>query len=360
MDRAKPSTDSTKPSGGGTTPPEDPNKQAWKTKKNHNRRKKKGADGRTSDETSAPRSAFSGRCEDLEGSIYGIGPNQTDRYIKMTREIEEYLGRKFTPEATKSIEELTLVTFTEPTKPVDAAGTAVAGDTLTYVQKTILSGPIKEYLYETKKFEQDMAKIYSTIHGQRTDAMVHKLTTDQDYKAVKDSSNPIGLLKLIKKICYSYQTEQFQVLSMIRAVKQVFSITQGHKETNIDYLERFKNRITVAMSCGAEFLFPGVLDFISVETYHMKYQALTNPVELADIQTLTQEVVKATIYLDSANKGRYYGNLMKDLENDYLKDRDNFPRDIVGTQKLLLNYKRAEAIAPNRAQSSNDVRDDRN
>jgi hypothetical protein len=157
------------------------------------------------------------------------------------------------------------------------------------------------------------------------DTMVHKLTTNQGYKTIKDSSDPIGLLKLIKKICYSYQTEQFQVLAMIRAVKQVFNITQGHKETNIDYLDRFKNRMTVAMSCGAEFMFPGVLDFISVETYHRKYNTLTDQVEITNVRTLTQEVVKATLYLDSASKGRY-GNLMRDLENDYLKDRDNFPQ----------------------------------
>jgi hypothetical protein len=150
------------------------------------------------------------------------------------------------------------------------------------------------------------------------------------------------------------QTEQFQVLAMIRAVKRVFTITQAHKETNIDYSERFKNLMTVATSCGAQFLFPGVLNFISVEAYSMKYEArLTDPAELADVQMQTQEVVEATLYLDNANKGRY-GNLMKDLENDYLKERDNFPRNIVGTQNLLLNYKGAETSTPNRAQSSND------
>jgi hypothetical protein len=151
MDAYKPSTDARKTSGGGTTPPEDPDKSTWKTKKNRHRRKKKGTDDTTSDETPKLKLAFSGRCEDLEGSIYDVGPNQADCYIKTTREIEEYLGRKFTLEATKSIEDLTLVTFAEPTKPVDANGADIADDALTYVQKTILSGRIKEYLYETKQ-----------------------------------------------------------------------------------------------------------------------------------------------------------------------------------------------------------------
>ncbi len=32
---------------------------------------------------------------------------------------------------------------------------------------------------------------------------------------------------------------------------------------------------------------------------------------------------------------------MKDLENDFLKENNNFPRNLVSTQKLLLNYKGA-------------------
>ena len=32
---------------------------------------------------------------------------------------------------------------------------------------------------------------------------------------------------------------------------------------------------------------------------------------------------------------------MKDLANDFLKENDNFPRNLVSTRKLLLNYKGA-------------------
>jgi hypothetical protein len=185
-----------------------------------------------------------------------------------------------------------------------------------------------------------MVKIYTTIHGQCTDAMIQELKTDQGYEAIKEKSDAIGLLKMIKKICYNYQNEQFQVLAMIRAIKKVFATTQSNKETNIEYLERFKNRITVAMSCGAHFLFPGILDYIANEKYSTKYSEITDQAARTNIETLTQEVIEATLYLDNANTARY-GTLMKELENDFLKNQDNFPRNLVSTQKLLLNYKGA-------------------
>ena len=38
---------------------------------------------------------FTRRCTDLFGFIYELGPNQTDKYIKMTPETEYYAGRTY-------------------------------------------------------------------------------------------------------------------------------------------------------------------------------------------------------------------------------------------------------------------------
>jgi hypothetical protein len=196
--------------GGALRAPEEPYKQVSKTKRSSRRRKKKtSSDNAITDEVPPDSSSptFSGRCKELEGHIYDVGANQADRYIKTTKELEQYLRGTFTPEALKSIEELTLVSFTEPSMPVDDYGVEIDDDELTYIQKTILGGRIKEYLYETKEFAQDMVKIYITIHGQCTDAMIQKLETDQHYETVKEESDATGLLKMIKKICYNYQNE---------------------------------------------------------------------------------------------------------------------------------------------------------
>jgi hypothetical protein len=60
--------DPIKPAGGGKTPPEDPDKQGWKTKKNRNRKKKKS----TSDNANTDESAFTGSCEDLDRYYYDV------------------------------------------------------------------------------------------------------------------------------------------------------------------------------------------------------------------------------------------------------------------------------------------------
>ena len=49
---------------------------------------------------------FTRRCSGLSGFIYDLEPNQTEKYIKMTPEIEDYAGRTYGAEARKALNEL--------------------------------------------------------------------------------------------------------------------------------------------------------------------------------------------------------------------------------------------------------------
>ena len=49
---------------------------------------------------------FNGRFTGLSGFIYDSGPNQTNKYIKTTLEIEDYAGRTYGTEVRKAINEL--------------------------------------------------------------------------------------------------------------------------------------------------------------------------------------------------------------------------------------------------------------
>ena len=50
------------------------------------------------------------------------------------------------------------------------------------------------------------------------------------------------------------------------------------------------------------------------------------------------ERLEATAFLMSADKNRYKG-LFQDLENEYLKDQDNYPRNLNQAYSLLVNWK---------------------
>ena len=48
--------------------------------------------------------------------------------------------------------------------------------------------------------------------------------------------------------------------------------------------------------------------------------------------------LEATAFLMPADKNRYEG-LFQDLENEYLKDQDNYPRNLNQAYSLLINWK---------------------
>jgi len=96
---------------------------------------------------------------------------------------------------------------------------------------------LKIYMSEVRQYNVDMHQIYAVIVGQYSDAMVQKLKADVDYTVAEDNCDPIRILQIIRKICYSCQAEQFTILSIVKALKRLMSLKQGQKETNVDYLE---------------------------------------------------------------------------------------------------------------------------
>ena len=156
----------------------------------------------------------------------------------------------------------------------------------------------------------------------------------------EDNCDPIGILQIIRKICYNCQAEQFAVLSLAKALKRLLSLKQGQKETNVDYLKRLDNNMTVCFSCGGHLLFPGALTYIAQADYQQPYHTITQP-EQKLVKAQAQELVAATICLKNASD--WYATLKKVLSNDFLKSDNNYHMDLVAAQTLLLNYKGAEA-----------------
>ena len=56
---------------------------------------------------------------------------------------------------------------------------------------------------------------------------------------------------------------------------------QGLKETNIGYIEMFKNKLTVVSVGGARLLFSGILDYASNELQQLKFNQLMDDKNIA-------------------------------------------------------------------------------
>ena len=332
---------------------EEPDKSDGSKANNNNRRNRnrKGKAKSNGGVTEPSRTKFSGRNENLAGYVYDVGSNQADTFIRTTKELSHYIGTKYTMETMMAIKKLRNHAYTAPTMPqvADTSAGAAPGAMrdkdeleLNYMEKRAIDMSLKTYFNKLNQYNLDMHQIYAVIVGQCSDAMVQKMKADADFAIAEDNCDPIRILQIIRKICYSCQAEQFAILSLVKAVKRLMSLKQGQKETNVDYLERFDNNMTVCFSCGGHLLFPGALEYISQTDYNLDYHTITQQEQVL-VQTQAQELVAATIYLENASDR--YSTLKKDLSNDFLKSANNYPMDLVAAQTLLLNYKGVEAAA---------------
>ena len=71
---------------------------------------------------------------------------------------------------------------------------------------------LKQYPGNSNKFNGDLKKCYSLLIGQCSPTMEQIVSGDKDFKAIKEKSDSIGLLKLIEKICDNYQYHEFATL----------------------------------------------------------------------------------------------------------------------------------------------------
>jgi len=102
---------------------------------------------------------FKGRCTDLEGHIFDVGQTQATQYMKTKNKITEYAGRTYGSTTRRSMEELkdmASVLIVKPTEGSNAKGG----------EMELVKYRFRAYITKQVKYEQDMKKLYSVVHGQ--------------------------------------------------------------------------------------------------------------------------------------------------------------------------------------------------
>ena len=146
-------------------------------------------------------SKFSGRCTDLSRFIYYLVPNQTNKNIKTTLEIEEYVGRTYRKDVRKSINELEI-----KVRAFINREDLTMDQYLSLIHIEIYELKIQHWFNMSKTYKQAIRVMYRIFYGECTNTMKHKLETFPVFVPTEDKQDQessILLLKLIKSICYN-------------------------------------------------------------------------------------------------------------------------------------------------------------
>ena len=112
---------------------------------------------------------------------------------------------------------------------------------MTYLEKKNIDEAIRQKLRKKDVYKSDMHKIYNLIVCQTNEQLQEKAASDATFQAVKTDRYPIGYLMILKKICFSNQSEQHPIRSLCLYTRRMYNTMQYASENTTDYLVRFRN-----------------------------------------------------------------------------------------------------------------------
>jgi hypothetical protein len=170
-------------------------------------------------------SEFLGSEPSLQGHIYDYtGERDPDGYIKTTKEISNYIGRKFNKYQTElaaGFDALDLPMPVEPTLPAPEEGNAFA------IQFELFKANHKIFLEKTQAYKDFKGSMYSIILGQCTERMRDSVESHTRYPHVKAVRDGIELMKIIKELSHTYEGHSKAEHQVAEALKKFYGRTQG-------------------------------------------------------------------------------------------------------------------------------------
>lgn len=203
------------------------------------------------------------------------------------------------------------------------------------------------------QLEENLRRCFPIVVGQCTDYTRAKLEATTGWEALEDTLDLMGLLKVLKEIMCRFEDHKYDVLALHWSIKRLYTFRQGQSMSNEAFLEKFKTLTEVADDHGADVgIFPAAVRAKLAEQMASDPDAPT-PEELKAAKAVVKQEYLAVAYLSATNYDRY-GDLLKDLENDYVKGHNNYPKTVTDAYGLVVNYKptgRRRATKPSQGTS---------
>ena len=155
---------------------------------------------------------FVGKTIEMNSKIFDVRAVQGARFLSTQGELSKFLSRNNLKghQAANAVKDLRPITYTEPpeTKFKEEAGSDLSD----------IKQKLELYKYEAllKKLEKEkvdddaiMKQEYAIANGKCTEAVCNELDSDSGLERIAKEGYVIGLLKIIKQICYNIQSHKY-------------------------------------------------------------------------------------------------------------------------------------------------------
>ena len=118
---------------------------------------------------------------------------------------------------------------------------------MTYLEKKNIDEAIRQKLNNKDVYKSDMHKIHNLIVGQTNEQLQEKAASDATLQAIKTDQDPIGYRIILKKICFSNQSEQHPTCSLCLSARRLYKTIQYlncvDKNSNLLYIDKDRGSI---------------------------------------------------------------------------------------------------------------------
>ncbi len=179
-------------------------------------------------------------------------------------------------------------------------------------------------------------KFYSLIWGQSTKATQSKLETHQEFQQCKTDYNSLQLLKIIREFVFKSDDRQYKYKAEDQAKRAYYNLRQTPEMSCQEFFERIRNIVDVIKSLGGTLC----------DDMHLKEELPEQnrprggytEQQKNEARERIQDKTIACGILVCADKVRY-GKLIEEVENDFLKGHDDYPKTPTEAYNLLVNYR---------------------
>jgi hypothetical protein len=278
-----------------------------------------------------------GAVGDLNGKVYGLATvgKQANQYTNTTKAIAEYVGREYGYEMKLLVQQ---GKESEPVEPLyPSAGTG--GSTVSDQDKAIWSKKYDLFLKKQDRYEDNKAKVFSIVFGQCEKAMKNQVESDPKYQSVETTNDVAGLLKIIKNLAFNANERKYPSLQAAEAWKNLMKARQGNMEDLVDWHKRFTSLVEmVERSYGA----------VAPEKIAKQNESAYKNDADGTVKAERDKML-AYMFMKGSN-WNHYGQLIKDLADDYALGTDKYPDNVETALQVLALYNE-KADKPNKSGS---------
>ena len=295
---------------------------------------------------------FRGDTEDMNGHVFQCHEESRNKqqFLKTLEALYAYINKnlEFAGDVADMCKDFTIVDL-KTCIPADIS------DTASNTMKRIWMKKVDIYVERMSALDNNLRTIFQIIWGQCSTMMKTKLKAVDLYDNKSKEKDCIWLLKEIKGIMNHFDGSKYIYVSLDDATEEYYRYRQGTTQTLDSYYKTFKAHVEVLEHYGANV--GGDKAFlIDVE----KTMTLAKPTDLSKPSYMTDmrlwektrahlAMNKATAisFLKRADPARY-ASLWTDLQNQYSRGNDQYPKNLTGAYELLLTHINTDDVKPPR------------